>query len=251
LCDPKIVQAIVAEKFRQSSSINGVSRCSQPYGGVIHMKKNAKRTSSASTSRAPRRRELLGPPPILEGETEKAYYELLERVFTALKPVDFIEEIWARDIVDVVWNLYRLRRMLSAFLAAEVWDDANDKASSLVEADPELMNGTEEQKQEMARLLNPSSNSNWEAQKAQYPRATERYMKLWEAAWSTLDLNEIQANVMIDKIDTIERIEALIMLAERRFDSVIRELDRHRMMQNLRYDLHRVEKVKIKSVGPK
>ena len=80
---------------------------------------------------------------------------------------------------------------------------------------------------------------------AQNPRANEKYQELWASAKSTLDVNAIQAKVVIDEIDTIERIESLIMIAERRFDSVIRELDRHRMMKNLRHGLPNVEKAKI------
>jgi len=217
---------------------------------VLAMKKNAKHTS-ASTSGAPRRLELFGPPPILEGETAEAYWELLDRVFGALEPVDFIDEIWARDIVDVGWNVHRLRRILSAYVTAEVRAMASHDTSLLVEADPELERGTDEQRQEMARLLNPNSKFSWEARKARHPSATERYMKLWEAARSTLDLNEIQATVMVHKLDTIERLEGLIMIAERRFDSVIREFDRHRIMRNLRYGLHNAEKAKIKTVGQK
>jgi hypothetical protein len=213
------------------------------------MKINAKR-SSESKLRAPRRLDLFGPPPILEGETEKAYWELLKRVFCALEPADFIEELWARDIVDVSWNIARLRRMSSALLAARVRHQADQKATSLVEVDPELMNGSNEQKQEMERLLDRSANSSWEARKAQYPRAAERYMKLWEAARSVLNLKEIQATAIIDGIDSIERIEALIMIAERRFDAVIRELDRHRMIQNLHYDIQN-SKAKIKTVEPR
>jgi hypothetical protein len=213
------------------------------------MKKNAKR-SSASKSRAPRRLDLFGPPPILEGETEKAYWELLERVLCALEPADFIEELWARDIVDVSWNISRLRRTSSALLAARVGYRADEKATSLVEGDPGLMNGSKEQKQEMERLLDPNSHLSGEDQKSQFPHAFERYMKLWETARSTLNLNEIQAMVIIDGIDSIERIEALIMIAERRFDTVIRELDRHRMVQNFRCELQNA-KVKIKTVEPK
>ena len=118
------------------------------------MKENSKHIP-ASTPKVPRRRNIFGPPPILEGESQKAYDELLARLFSALEPTDFIEEIWARDIVDVIWSLCRLRRILAAFLAAEVWEEVNDKASSLVEDDPELMEGTEEQKEEMARLIDP------------------------------------------------------------------------------------------------
>jgi hypothetical protein len=206
------------------------------------MKKNAKHTS-ASTSRAPRRLELFGPPPIFGGETEQAYWELLERVFSALEPADFIDEIWVRDGVDSIWNIFRLRRMLSAFLAEEVRDVVNKRVSAIVEADP----GTEEQRLEMARLLNPNSKFSWKARKARYPSAAERYKKFCEAA---LDLNEIQAMVMGWKMDEIERIQALIGIEERRFDSVIRELDRHRVVQNLRCELQNA-KAKIKTVEPK
>ena len=171
-------------------------------------------------------------------------------MFCALEPTDFIEELWARDIVDVSWNIYRLRRISSAFLVARVRDQADHKATALVEGDPELMNGSKDQRQEMERLLEASADSSFEARKAQYPRAAERYMNLKAAARSTLDLNEIQAKAMIDRIDSIERIEAFIMIAERRFDTVIRELDRHRMIQNLHHDIQNT-KAKIKTVEPR
>jgi hypothetical protein len=50
--------------------------------------------------------ESLGP--LLEGEDSAAYDELATRVFSAVEPTDFIEEIWARDLADVSWNLLRL-----------------------------------------------------------------------------------------------------------------------------------------------
>jgi hypothetical protein len=171
-------------------------------------------------------------------------------VFCALEPADFIEELWANDIVDLSWNILRLRRMSSALLAAHVRHRADDEATSRVEADPELMNGSNEQKQERERFLESSANSSFEAQKAKYPRAAERHRKLWEAARSTLNLNEIQATAMIDEINSIERIEALVMNAERRVDAVIRELDRHRTMQNLHYDM-RNSQAKLKTVEPR
>jgi hypothetical protein len=133
--------------------------------------------------------------------------------------------------------------MLSAYLAAEIWDVVSEKVSELVEADPELKGGTDEQRLEMARLLNPNSKFSWKARKARYPSAAERYLKICEAA---LDLNEIQANVMLSGIDEIERIEALIEIEERRFDSIIRELDRHRVMRELQ-----IAKAKITTIEPK
>jgi len=73
------------------------------------------RTTSASSD-ALCRAKLFGEPPIIEGEKAKDYRKLLERVFDAVQPADFIEEIWARDLADVTWSMFRLRRILAALL---------------------------------------------------------------------------------------------------------------------------------------
>src|SRR5499433_4596749 len=54
---------------------------------------------------------LSGPPPLLEGEDTAAYDELLVQISGAVKPADILEEIWVRDIVDLVWEAFRLRRL--------------------------------------------------------------------------------------------------------------------------------------------
>ena len=89
-----------------------------------------------------------------------AYDKLLARLFNALRPTDFLEEIWVRDAADVIWSFLRLRRILAAYLSAQVWHDVNDKASSLAEAEAELLEGTE--KEEMDKLLDPNSELRWE-----------------------------------------------------------------------------------------
>ena len=87
---------------------------------------------------------------------------------------------------------------------------------------------------------------------AQNPRANEKYQKLWASAKATLDINEIQAKVMLRNLDTIERIEHLITIEEQRLDAVIRELDRHRGMQkHLDSNVKDVEEAKFKIVKPK
>ena len=96
----------------------------------------------------------------------------------------------------------------------------------------------------MTKLLYPDSTFAWEARKAQYPRAAARYDGLWEAAWSILDLTEIQAEIMLSDIDRFELLEALIMIEERRFDLIIREIDRRRMRRDLRHGLSKPEKAK-------
>jgi hypothetical protein len=92
------------------------------------------------------RAQFFGSPPIIEGEKAKDYQKLLERVFEAIAPADFIEEIWARDLADVTWSMFRLRRSLAAMLNDEVWDKVNDEASSRAEEDAnKLLQGADKE----------------------------------------------------------------------------------------------------------
>ena len=210
------------------------------------MRKKRLTESGANTfSRA----SLFGPPPLLEGEDAAAYDELLTRVSDTVSPTDFIEEIWVRDLTDVAWIIFRLRRIQAAYLSAKVWDDANNKASSLAEAKADLLEGTE--KIEMEKLLDPDSKLSWETLMAQNPRANKKYQELWTSAKATLNMNEIQAKVMVFNLDKIERIEHLIVIEQQRFDAVIRELDRHRVTQKLRESDQGVEEAEFKIVKPK
>jgi hypothetical protein len=56
------------------------------------------------------RLNIFGPPPLIEGEDAAAYDELLVRISAAVKPADILEDIWVREIVDLVWDTFRLRR---------------------------------------------------------------------------------------------------------------------------------------------
>jgi hypothetical protein len=189
-----------------------------------------------------------GSPPLLEGEDAAAYEKVLAGVSNSVRPTDFVEEIWVRDAVDVIWNIFRLRRIEAAFLSAKVWDDVNDEASSLAEAEAELLEGTE--KEAMDRLLDNNSGLSWEKRVAQYPRANEKFQELWTSAKATLNIDKIQANVIVPNLDMIERIKHLIIVDQQRFDAIIRELDRHRVTQNLRNRNQRVDDVKFRIVKP-
>src|SRR5712675_2430684 len=58
----------------------------------------------------------LGPPPLIAGEDAAGYDELLARISGTLQPADMLEQIWVRDVVDLVWDIFRLRRLKSALL---------------------------------------------------------------------------------------------------------------------------------------
>jgi hypothetical protein len=186
-----------------------------------------RRTLTASSD-ALSRVELFGSAPIIEGEEAEYYQELLKRVFVA--PADFIEEIWARDLADVTWSMFRLRRSLAAMLNDEVWDKVNDEASSRAEEDANrFLQGAD--KEEMDRLLDTDSELSWDERVAKYPRANDKFQAFWSKAKSDLNFDLMHARAITNNLSTIERIEALIAGAQRRIDEVVRELDRHRVIR--------------------
>jgi hypothetical protein len=61
---------------------------------------------------------LFGPAPLLEGEDASAYEALNSRIRSAIAPNDIIEEIWVRDVLDLLWETMRLRRLKAKLMRA-------------------------------------------------------------------------------------------------------------------------------------
>jgi hypothetical protein len=62
-----------------------------------------------------------GPPPLYEGEDASAYDDLLAQISAAVKPADILEDIWVRDVVDLLWESLRLRRLKANLMTAEAY----------------------------------------------------------------------------------------------------------------------------------
>jgi hypothetical protein len=59
-------------------------------------------------------------PPLAPGESEAQYLSLAARVVPAAKPRDTIEELLIRDVIDLTWEVLRLRRIKSGILKANM-----------------------------------------------------------------------------------------------------------------------------------
>jgi len=185
-------------------------------------------TTPASLPERAGRLALFGPPPLLEGEDTAAYDELLVRISGAVKPTDIFEEIWIRDIVDLVWEAFRLRRLKANLMTAVAhvalenilepligWTDAHDLAKA------------------------------WAARERS---AIEQVDKLLVSAGLTMDA--VMAQALSLKLGDIERIDRMIATAEGRRNAILREVDRHRTAwgQNLRQAVHQIEAAEIKVI---
>jgi hypothetical protein len=60
--------------------------------------------------------ELLGPAPLLEGEDPKQYQALLSEIARAVKPIDVMEWLPVKDVVDLTWDTLRYRRLKAKWI---------------------------------------------------------------------------------------------------------------------------------------
>src|SRR5215813_13906889 len=171
----------------------------------------------------------LPPPPLIEGENAAAYDDLLARISGTLKPVDILEEIWVRDVVDLVWDVFRLRRLKVHLLTAAAHEG-------------------------MAKLIGPLLDWDFTDQIARRwavgdADAAQTVETTLAAAGLTMDA--VMARTLALKIHEIERIDRMTMAAEARRNAILREIERHRatFARTLRRTVEDVEDADFKVVA--
>jgi len=181
--------------------------------------------ASAPLAAAP----LLGGSPLIRGENVRSYDELLERICATLQPRDSLEEIWIHDIVDLVWETFRLRRA---------------KASLMTDA----------ARRELERQLDaihPGAHQitiEWAAGGADAAVEVERLL-----ASAGLSMDRIVAHAMSNALHNMERLDRMLVSVEGRRGAALRELDRHRapLAQKLRCAIAQVEDAELVPDAPR
>ena len=147
-----------------------------------------------------------GPPPLIAGEDQAQYEAMRDQISAAVGPLDFLEEIWVTDVVSLVWETQRLRRLRAALLPA---------------AAPEGVHHI------LKWLLDPFTGQKvaieWASRK---PRAVATVDAALAAAGLTIDA--VMAQTLALNIDEVDRIDRMIAGAEARRNIALREIDRHR-----------------------
>ena len=53
--------------------------------------------------------------PLLPGEQEPDYANLVARIVAVAQPSDAIEDLLTRDVIDLTWEIFRLRRVKAGY----------------------------------------------------------------------------------------------------------------------------------------
>jgi hypothetical protein len=151
----------------------------------------------------------LPPPCLVNGEDAAAYDQLAARIVAAVAPGNAIEEIWVRDVVDLVWDVVRLRRLKAGLFRVGASDGM-----------AEIMRGFG-QYHIAAR--------DWAARK---PAAVAAVNAQLSAAG--LDMSDLTTSTFAARIDQFERIERMLAAAEVRRAAALDAIDNRRVAERLR-----------------
>ena len=147
-----------------------------------------------------------GPPALLLDEDARFYDELAARIGAQVKPADILEEIWVRDVVDLVWEALRLRRLKASLLTST----AHTGLRRIIGA-------------RLSILAEEELPKRWAHNE---PNARKQVDALLKS--SNLDMDAVMANTLAYQLRDIERIDRLLASAELRRNAVLREIERHR-----------------------
>jgi hypothetical protein len=133
------------------------------------------------------------------------YANVAVRIVGAVNPRDAIEEFLVRDVVDLTWEILRLRRVKAGSLRASMGDGVRNVLDSMDYA--------------QSRRL----GAKWAA--GDHAARTKVDVILNNAK---LTMDEAMAKTLEYKLDSFERLDRMLASAEARRNNALREIDRHR-----------------------
>jgi hypothetical protein len=203
----------------------------------------------ARTLQTVNRLAIFGPTPLLAGESAAAYDDLLAGVSGNLKPSDIFEEIWVREIADLIWESLRWRRHLASFLATAIPQVLQRTLKPIAQNWPEVPRGSgfigKLRAAEAALNAGSTLAADWGRGD---PAAIERVNQLLASAGLTMD--HVIAQATVSELDKIERFNRLIASTEGRRNALLREIEHHRapFAQRLRAEVHKIENAEFETV---
>ncbi len=142
-------------------------------------------------------------PALLQGENPDDYEALRKRIVEVVEPKDALEQIWVGDIVELTFEIHRLRHMKLRIIEGA-------KAEAL------------------HKLLTPicgyrHSETFSQENHAKPIKQLDAVLKHWG-----LSHDHVMAQAMAVRIKEVEKVNTMIMLAEARRNKALHEIDRHR-----------------------
>jgi hypothetical protein len=182
---------------------------------MIERIKRIRLSKNASARLAP-----FGPPPLITGEDVDAYEKILARVSSQIAPKDLIEEMLLMDIVDLTWEIGRLRRLKAGLFNVGAYQSLSKVLEPLLDRGDD---STPDSDLDEEALSERYLAENWFRR---IPEAVERVDQLLDQAGLSMDA--VNAQTLAENIEGMERIERMLAGLEARRNAILGEIDRRR-----------------------
>jgi hypothetical protein len=169
--------------------------------------------------------DIFGPPPLAQGEDPRLYKAMLTALTAGVHPKDIIEQFLVRDVVYLVLEVQRLRRI-----------KANIPITGMVDGLRKILNNID------PALNNLQLAEHWAVGE---PEAVGQVERLLSKAGVTKESIALEA--FIFRLPEIERVDHMIAMAEARRAAALREIDRHRkaLADELEIGIERFERAQV------
>lgn len=189
-----------------------------------------------------------GSPPLCNGEDPAAYDQLLTTITDTIKPADILEKIWVRDIVDIQWDILRVRR-IKACVINMAEEDARERALDVLTL-PFTLGGDPDEEPEpfppdsLERLLFAADVSLHELAAKRLKAEGRR------KAGASLEQGNLLAQGVAKQIDIVERLDNMLLKMEARRNNQCAEIDNHRanLGARLRQAAQQIEDAEFREV---
>jgi hypothetical protein len=174
----------------------------------------------------------IAPSPLLPGEKQADYAEIALRIVKGAQPRDAVEEFLTRDVIDLTWDILRLRRMKAGLLRASAARGVRAILSTIGYSDFSGQGRFAEE---------------WARGKAS---TRQEFSEILKKAGLTMD--DAMAEAFAKEIDSFERFDRMLASAEARRNNALREIDRHRSAFGaaVRQVVDEVEDAEFRDVEP-
>jgi len=169
----------------------------------------------------------LPPPSLANGEDAATYAQLAARIRAAVAPANVIEEIWARDIADLTWDVVRLRRIKAGLFTVGASDGM-----------VQILRGLEKH-----AIDGEGKAREWAARK---PAAVVAVNTQLSAAG--LDMSDVATSTFAARIDQFDRIERMLAAAEVRRAAALHAIDNRRAAERARAAAEEAERAALAQV---
>jgi hypothetical protein len=149
----------------------------------------------------------IAPAPLLPGEQEAEYATHAARIVAVAKPKDAIEDLLTRDVIDLTWEILRLRRMKGGLVRAAIGSGIERVMRSLG----------------YSPLPARQIATSWAAGEKSAKNEVAATLKK-----AQLTMEDVMAETLEGKIDSFERFDRLLASSEARRNNALREIERHR-----------------------